>query len=362
MKVAIDARELAGRPTGVGRYLYELLTEWAASPEATNHEWRLYAPARIEPPAPFEAAVRILPGRGGTGWEQWTLGRALARERPDVLFAPGYSAPLFAPCPVVLTIHDVSFAAHPEWFSRREGTRRRLVTTWSGLRARFVLTVSEFSREEVVRYLGVPTTRIRVIHHGLRIHPPSRRTRDPMVLFVGSLFRRRNVDKIVRAFIEQVAPHVPDARLEIVGENRGYAPDAPTQWLANAAPGVRNRVTFRSYVDAATLDQLYAAASTFVFPSHYEGFGMTPLEALAAGAVPIVLDSPVAVEIYGKAAKYVRDDDNLVAQLGGAMTELLTNDAARRDVLQHAEQTLARYRWDRAAAATFAALREAAHG
>ena len=146
MKIAVDARELCGKPTGVGRYLGELLTEWSASAEARRHEWTLYAPVMPSVPEAFAGRVRLLPGSGGTMWEQWTLSRALAADRPDVLFAPGYSAPLTAPCPTAVAIHDVSFAAHPEWFAPREGLRRRLITAWSARRARLILTISEFHK------------------------------------------------------------------------------------------------------------------------------------------------------------------------------------------------------------------------
>ena len=120
MRVAVDGRELTGKPTGVGRYLRELLTEWGKSANARRHEWVVYAPEMPDVPPTLARHVRVLPGSGGTAWEQWTLSRALAADRPDVLFAPGYTAPLTAPCPVAVAIHDVSFAAHPEWFHGTE--------------------------------------------------------------------------------------------------------------------------------------------------------------------------------------------------------------------------------------------------
>ena len=81
--------------------------------------------------------------------------RAFARARADVFFAPGYTAPLTVAAPLVLTIHDVSFFAHPEWFSFREGVRRRLLTAWSARRARTVITDTEFSKSEIARHIGV---------------------------------------------------------------------------------------------------------------------------------------------------------------------------------------------------------------
>ena len=125
MRIAVDARELTGRPTGVGRYLSELIARWTDNPAARRHEWVLYAHQRLSLPEPFgPATIEIVPGNGGTRWEQWSFPRALIRSRADVLFAPGYTAPLTASCPTAVTIHDVSFFAHPQWFSSREGARR----------------------------------------------------------------------------------------------------------------------------------------------------------------------------------------------------------------------------------------------
>jgi glycosyltransferase involved in cell wall biosynthesis len=211
MKIAIDARELAGRRTGVGRYLAELLNEWAASDAATKHEWLLYSHQPLRVPAAFAASVRLHLGSGGTQWEQITLARAVAADRPAVLFAPGYTAPLRVSLPIALTIHDVSFFAHPEWFAFREGMRRRVMTRFSAARARVVITDSGFSRDEIARHVGVARAKIRVVPLGIRRQAAKSKEniREPVVLFVGSIFRRRHVDTLIEAFATRVVPQVP---------------------------------------------------------------------------------------------------------------------------------------------------------
>ena len=358
MKIAVDARELAGSPTGVGRYLAELLEEWRAMPEATRHEWHLYThrPLTVTPGYP----ASVVEGAGGTRWEQSTFARTLARARPDVLFAPGYTAPLTAPCAVALTVHDVSFAAHPKWFSWREGLRRRTLTAWSARRARVVLTDSQFSREQITRHIGIPPERIRVIPLGMRRPTDVAQTpREPLVLYVGSIFQRRHVDRLVEVFVNQVAPRVPDGCLEIVGENRLYPPGDAAPSLRTAPADVAARVRIRSYVDEPTLRALYARASVFAFLSSYEGFGLTPLEALACGVPPVVLDTAIAREVYGPAARYVSDLSS-GEPLAAALIELLTAPDARQAVLQHAPDVLPRYDWRRTAQSTLRALEEAA--
>jgi glycosyltransferase involved in cell wall biosynthesis len=358
--VAVDGRELCGKPTGVGRYLAELLREWAASTDATRHEWTLYAPAQPAVPEGFLGPVRVLPGTGGTKWEQWTLARALAADRPDVLFAPGYSAPLTAACPTVVAIHDVSFAARPDWFAAREGARRRFITRWSARRARVILTISSFSKREIVARLGIEPNRVRVTPLGVRARSrPSRRS-GALVLYVGSIFARRHVDVLVDAFVGHVAGAVPDARLEIVGENRLPGGHSPGPSLSTAPDHVRARVRFRSYLDEATLDDLYSRATVFAFLSEYEGFGLTPLEAMAHGVPPVVLDTEVAREVYGPAARYLAPGATLAADLGRALVTLLTDTAERQRLVAEAPAVLSRYDWSRVASETLAALEDAA--
>ena len=175
-----------------------------------------------------------------------------------------------------------------------------------------MLAPSAFSGREIVRFTGVPEARVRVIHLGVREVGPSTATRRPTVLFVGTLFQRRRIDVLVDAFA-RVASRFPDAHLDIVGENRTVP---RVDYAAQVASlGLGARVSVRHWVDDETLATLYAQATAFAFLSEYEGFGFTPLEALAHGAVPVVLDTPVAREIYGDAAVRVEDGPDVVATL-----------------------------------------------
>lgn len=360
MRVAIDARELCGKPTGVGRYLSELLVEWSRSPDARRHDWALYAPAAPSLPEGSIGRVTVVPGSGGTSWEQWSLTRALVADRPDVLFAPGYSAPLTAPCPTVVAIHDVSFAARPEWFARREGTRRRVITGWSARRARRILTISAFSKREIVARLGVPADRVVVTPLGVRLPTGSARAKEPLVLYVGSIFARRHVDVLVKAFVTHVAPAIPHATLHVVGEDRMPGGGATLAAALSGAPAdVRARVRLRSYVDEPTLQDLYARAMAFVFLSEYEGFGLTPLEAMAHGAAPVVLDTEVAREVYGPAAQYLTLGPTLAADLGRTLVALIEDAGARARLAAAGAACLSRYDWSHTAAQTLAALEDA---
>ena len=358
MKILVDARELAGRPTGVGRYLREILRRWNTPGVAASHEIVLCAPALAG--AGQDLGFRTVEtGHAATGtwWEQRTLPRVIASERASVLFSPGYTAPLLTQVPTAVTIHDVSFVAHPEWFTFREGVRRRLLTRASARRAAAVLTVSEFSAAEISHRFGVPASRIHVVRHGVpRPGPPAVPTaREPVVLFVGSVFNRRHVPELMAA-LRLLLPHVRDARLVIVGENRTQ----PREDLAGIAARLRiaHAVELADYVSEERLNALYARARVFVFVSDYEGFGLTPLEALASGVPPIVADTAVAHETCGRAAVYVKPGD--VDALARAIRTLLTDDRARVRVFEAAPAVLARYSWDRAAEETLRILEKVA--
>ncbi len=145
-----------------------------------------------------------------------------------------------------------------------------------------------------------------------------------------------------------------EARLDLVGENRTH-PHQDLGALA-ASLGVGPQVVVRSFVPDADLAALYAGARVFAFLSEYQGFGFTPLEALSAGVPIVVLDTPVAREIYGTAARYVRQGDE--AGCTEALRALLYDESARTRILDAAPAVLARYSWTRAAEETMRVIEE----
>lgn len=350
-RIGIDARELLGEPTGVGRYLGELLNRWTVRADAAARRFLLYTPEPLK--ISFaNVETRVLGGGRGTLWEQTTLARAVAGDKPDVFFAPAYTAPLRLGMPLAVAIHDVSFSRHPEWFSWREGTRRRWITRSGARRAGVVLTGSAFSSREIQELYGVPARRIEVVTYGVSRPPAaSGARRQPLVLYTGSIFNRRRLPDLIAAFAQTVRS-VPDAQLVIVGSDR----TRPRQDLAAvaAAHGISARVRLSQYVPDAELGTLYATASAFAFLSEYEGFGLTPLEALAAGVPVVALDTPVAREVYGDAASLVQPGD--VHGTAAALTLLLTSPDAAAAQLARAPDLLARYSWDEAATRTLAAI------
>ena len=360
MRVAIDARELLGQPTGVGRYLAGLLDAWLTLPAAASHDIVLCAPVPVDTALVRTGRAQMVLGDGsGTWWEQTVLPGLARRAAADVVFAPAYTAPLFSPAPTVVTIHDVSFTAHPEWFSLREGLRRRTLTRLSAHRAARVLTVSEFSKREISDRLGVDSAKIDVVYTGMNPMAedtsPSGHDSRATVLYVGSLFTRRHIPELIAGFAA-LAKRRDDVRLEIVGDNR-TTPRVDFEGLITGT-ALGGRLRLRSFVPDSELAALYRSAGAFVFLSEYEGFGLTPLEALAAGVPIVVLDTPVAREIYADAALYVsRPDPALIEK---ALERILTDENERARIVAAGRTVLARYSWRTCAAQVLDVLVSAA--
>ena len=364
MRIGVDGRELLGKPTGVGRYLAELLAQWASSPEA-RREFLVYTPGEVseltiagQPVAEISSfRHRAIPGGAGVRWEQLDLGHAIDRDGLDLFFAPAYSAPLRASAPLVVTMHDVSFMAHPEWFRWREGLRRRVLAGRTMSRARGIIAVSQFSHDEILRFFDLPSERVHVVRSGMRQAPlpHSASPQTPLVLFVGSIFNRRHVPTLLSAF-GKVCRAVPDAQLVLVGEDRSYpSVDLPS---LIAATGVGDRISLRSYVHESELTALYQRARVFAFLSEYEGFGFTPLEAMSAGVPAVVADTPVARELCGNAASFVPIRD--IAATARAITQLLVDPVAHARQRALGASLVSSYSWRQAAQETLDVLEQAA--
>jgi glycosyltransferase involved in cell wall biosynthesis len=169
--------------------------------------------------------------------------------------------------------------------------------------------------------------------------PVSPWTKSPerLVLYVGSMFNRRHVPELVDAFAA-VVNRIPDARLVLVGANR-TTPHVDVLALV-ADRRVQHAVEWREYVDDSGLEDLYRRARLFAFLSEYEGFAMTPMEALAHGVPSVLLDTPVSREIYGDAAVRVPLDQTAIAT---AIVRLLDDEALRASVLAAGRDRLDRF-------------------
>lgn len=289
-------------------------------------------------------------------WEQARLPGVLRHLQADLLHAPAFAGPLRAPCPQVITVHDLSFLRHPEFF--RRGNRHYLSTLTgpSCRRAAAVIAVSRFTAAEVTALLGVPEARIHVVYHGIepRYRPlpadevarfraekglPAR-----FILHMGTLEPRKNLLRLVQAF---ALLNAPELHLVLAG-GRGWFYE--TLFAEVERLGLRERVLFPGYVAAEEQVLWYNSAAIFAYPSLYEGFGFPVAEALACGTPTVTSTAASLPEVAGEAALTVSPEDEVA--LAQALRQLLDDAALRETLRQRGLVQAAQFTWEAAARQT----------
>jgi len=306
-------------------------------------------------------------------WEQWVQPFVVWRDRPDLLHATAFVAPILSRRPTVITVYDLSFALFPELFRGANQAYLRAFTRLSLRRARRVIAISECARRDVNRVYDVPLDRIDVAYPGVdsrfRPLPQSeveafRRRHDlpdRFFLYLGTLEPRKNLGRLLEAFAQQITAnwhtdnwHTDNWQLILVG-GKGWMYD--TLFAKVKAFGLEDRVRFEGFAPAEDLPLWYNAATAFVYPSLYEGFGMPPLEAMACGTPVITSNAASLPEVVGEAGLMVGPED--VPGLAQAMRRVWEDEALRADRSRRGIEHAKRFTWEATARATVESYRKA---
>jgi len=300
--------------------------------------------------------------------EQFVLPRHVRHSNVDVLWSPGYTTPLRCPVPMVTTIHDMQYRHHPEDLTLQARLATAILVRGASRRSRLILVPSAFSRDEVVRFTGMPSDRIRITPEAAdptfgvetpaaesarRIAALTRRT-APYVLMVSNTYPHKNVDGGIRAFaaLQERIPH----DLVLIGKPRLGEPLIQASLAAINDP---TRFIRMQRIARSDLVALYQGAAAFLFPSRYEGFGLPVLEAMLAGT-PVVTTRGGSIPEIGGEHIWTASPDSTPEMSARLMEALSLPSAERNRRTAAARAHAATFTWQRTAQLTLDALREAA--
>ncbi len=281
-------------------------------------------------PQPVRASFR--PAR--ILWEQTALPFAIRRERLDVLFNPGFTAPIFCRCPMVTVFHDLQHKRHPEYFRWFDLPFWNLFLWASAHRSRGLIAVSAATRDDLKKYYGVEA---QVIHHGVErqfFEIAQRREPAGYLLCASTSHPHKNLDRLLR-----VHASMPDAPPLVITGVRGFAAKEVDQLAGK-------HVRILGWIPREELYELFRCARGFIYPSTFEGFGMPVSEAMAAGVPVACSDIPALREVGGSTVHYF--DPTSDSGVREALT-LLATGAIETEEAQH---RAAEFSWEKCARAT----------
>lgn len=371
MRIGYLTYGLDRAPTGIGRYVIELLRALAAQPGApeivlltTEAEDKHGLWPEFEHHA--LPGCRLLPALMTLG--NAAISQATRRYRLDIVHDPNSIAPFLGPgmgARRVTTIHDAFSFVCPETQSRLDNWRYRRMLPAAIRHTDYVITNSRQSFSDIAQHLQVPDTKMSIIPYGMHrrlSRVPAGRERDdilarygvkpPYILYVGGINARKNIARLFEAYA-QIRAGRPEITLVIGGQRQWRVAeiDATFQRL-DLGPHVH----FTGYLPHDDLPALYSAAEAFVFPSLYEGFGLPPLEAMACGAPTITSNVSSLPEVVADAALTVDPYD--VGALAAAIERVLGDARLRDELRRRGFARAAQFTWGRAARETLDVYRQ----
>jgi len=370
MRVAIDARLLTGAYTGDRTYWRGLLKALIRQLEGSAHQLVLFSarplPPEALPPSPVWETV-VIPARSERWWSLWHFPRAAQCYGCHVAHMQYTVSPLFR-IPAITTVHDISFLIAPEWFGWKDRWLLRLTVPPSCRRAARVLTVSETSREDMIRYLHLPPDKVVATPNGVPegFYPIPKDEAQawvrqqygiepPFALAVGVLQPRKNWGLAIRAVAYYREQSGNPLKLVLTGKP-GWA-EASVKALC-AELEAESWVHFTGYVPDEHLVWLYNASEMLLYPSFYEGFGLPPLEAMACGVPVIASNGGALPEVVGSGGILLPPTE--YGMWAYAIQTLMENEAVRAQIRERALQQAGRFRWETTAERTWAVYEQAA--
>jgi len=345
MRVGVDAHMVGERETGNETYALGLLHGL----DKIGFPVDAYAFGPLPPSV--HRQHRILPHLSAPRIALTTPLLAL-RDGLDLYHATTYVLPPLLPCPAVVTIHDISYALHPEWFAPRVRLMLTALVPKALRKACLVIAVSEHTKNDIVSYYGTAPEKVVVTPLAPRPTSTSKTPRipatPPFFLLVGNIEPRKNVEAVLRA-LALLRERGTLVRLVIAG-SPGHHHQRVARTIAQL--GLVELVQFMGYVTDHELSRLYASCIAVVHPAHYEGFGLTPLEAMAHGAPVLASNTSSVPGVVGDAAILLEPCD--VGAWADSMDRVLRDDELRQALSANGLARAESFSWERCARETVA--------
>ncbi len=366
MRFAVDAHAIGRHLTGNEVYVRSLLNAFAKTDTCSDFLAYVTGP-ESQAVIPDGFTIRQVSGnpfvRLGYG-----LARQLRIDKPDLLHVQ-YTAPLFCPVPTVVSVHDVSFLEHPEYFTRSRAFQLKITVARTVKRAARILTGSQFARDTIVRAYNLPPEKIVVVPDAAS---PSFRAVNPQaaarkvrarfswtglyILSVGDLQPRKNHIGLIKAFAKLMKDQ-PELKHDLVLAGKDT-------WFGNqvrdaaSESGMASRIHFTGFVTDDDLLQLYNACDCFAFPSFYEGFGIPVLEAMACGRAVVCSNAASIPEVADGAALLFHPENT--DEMVRALSDVLRDTQLRARLERLGIQRAAEFTWQKTAQMTLDVYREVA--
>lgn len=364
--------------TGSGQYTRRLLH--ALRRVAPDLQMTLVLPPNVTATDDLPANVSLITTTGGRGnlgkvrFEQQTFPRMAARAGADIAHVPYWGTPLSSPIPLITSILDVIPLLIPEY---SPGWRGRLYTSLvsaAGRGSDHVITISEASKADIVTHLRLPAENVTTTYLAAdeQYHPRLGAERDPevrakyalpdrYVLYLGGFDRRKRVDQLLAAYTYVRQAEGDDVPLVIAGREPAWGtPMFPDLRQYAAEAGIADAIRWLGYIEEADKPALYRMASVFAFPTHYEGFCLPVLEAMACGTPVVANDIPVLAEVAGEGAFLTEKGD--ARKMAGAIIALLEQTPLRDTQITRGLGQATRYSWRKTARETLAVYERVKNG
>ncbi|HIP33252.1 MAG TPA: glycosyltransferase family 1 protein [Bacteroidia bacterium] len=336
--IAINSRFLTQKITGTQRYAIEISKQISKLLE----DKMFIAPRNIiHKNIACDLQVKIVGKLTSHLWEQIELPIYLKKQGNPLLINLVNTAPLFYRNQIV-TIHDLAFLRYPKWFSKKFYYFYRFLIPKTAKSARKIITVSEFSKNEIISMLNISEKKVEVVYNAVsenfKYNPSIKK--ENYILAVSSLDPRKNFKNLMLAFKEL---NLRNYRLVIVGSENKVFSNVKIKNLIKEIPNVE----FTGYVSDDRLVKLYQKAKLFVYPSLYEGFGLPPLEAMACGTPVVVSNVASLPEVCGDAAYYVNPYD--VKNIARGIETVLKDEILQKELIQRGLERVKLFSWERSA-------------